>query len=218
MDMRNIEIDMGLAIVPELHQLLLYFFIFQEGEFIFSDGNALIYTRFVVQVIIFTEIILVEYFVDQFTPFAAKSFFLDDDVAVVAIFPAVVAGYLYVRIGSHDLVDAYGVKNFILPDNDGVGGQYGRVQDVLSDIEPLLQQLFNGVHIAEAYFISGAPVALQQVVTGYLAEFLEQQHNFIERLPDTIVRRGFEAFAAFFVDGGVADDGEDERGFLAHQL
>lgn len=58
MDVGNVESNMRLFGILVMDQLLPDPRIVQESEFIFPDGGALCHTRFVVQLIVSTEAIL----------------------------------------------------------------------------------------------------------------------------------------------------------------
>ena len=71
----DVKGDVDLCIVFEQDQLLLYLFVVQEGEFIFPDGYSAGLTRFVIQGIVITEVILIEQFVYEFASFTAEELF-----------------------------------------------------------------------------------------------------------------------------------------------
>jgi hypothetical protein len=91
MNIGNVKGDMCLLIITELQQLLLNFFIIKEGEFIFSDRKTLCHSWFIIKRIIFTKVILVQYFIYQFTTLAAEMFIAISNAVVRTGFSAVIA-------------------------------------------------------------------------------------------------------------------------------
>jgi len=83
-----------LFVTPDIDELELNFLLFEKSEFVFPDMDALADTGFLIQVVIFTQVALVQYLVHHFTTLAAKMLFRFPDRIVGTGFTAMEALYL----------------------------------------------------------------------------------------------------------------------------
>ena len=70
---------MGLAVILKAYQAVADRAIIKEIELMFSDRNALCYTRPVIKIVIVTKSILIDYLIHHLTAFTTKNFVLQFD-------------------------------------------------------------------------------------------------------------------------------------------
>lgn len=92
MDLRDIEIYVRLRVVPKRAKLLRDFIVVQESKFIFPYYYPLIQSRLAVQVIVFTQVMLIQYLIYHFTSLATEYFVLQCNVVIRTVLPAMIAG------------------------------------------------------------------------------------------------------------------------------
>lgn len=99
MDLRQIKRYMCLLFVAEGYNLLLNFFVVEERELVFADGDALCGAGVFVEFVVVAQIALVQHLVNGFATLAAERFIGQLNGFGYTIFTAVIAlnGWLNTR-------------------------------------------------------------------------------------------------------------------------